>query len=214
MGTEAIWIPLALAAAGTGAQVYNTRQTAKREDNAAAAGIRQQAARQQQADQRVSQEVGAVERSTPEESRRAAASQFLNQLRQTQAQAIDGGAPGAVSGRYAGDAAGAEGDVAEFGRQTADTLARISAPGMQRQQESQGFGRLGNDLGQITNAANGDAFLQQLRQRAAGARNPWIDAAGQITTGLGSALATNEPGAARGPKKGTAAYNREYGLRG
>lgn len=40
MGTEAVWVPLVMAAVATGASVYNTRQTERRQDNALAQQIR------------------------------------------------------------------------------------------------------------------------------------------------------------------------------
>ena len=43
MGTEAAWVPLVVAALGSGVQAYNVRQTAKEADAVAAQGIRQQA---------------------------------------------------------------------------------------------------------------------------------------------------------------------------
>lgn len=213
MGTEALWVPLALAAAGTGAQAVNTYQTAKREDQTAAQGIRQQAARQALADNRVSQEVGALQKSTPEDARQKATMQYMDQLRRTRGQAIDGGAVGATSDAYREDAAGAQKDVGSYSSRVADTLGRISAPGLQRQAEGQSFARLGSDLNTMASGANSDAFLQQLRQRSAGTRNAGLDAFGQLAQGAAGAYSGSAGGSTE-PKPGTPAYRRMYGLRG
>lgn len=210
MGTGAeLAIAAGLTAAGTGAQAYNSYQTAKREDKTAALGIRQQAARQREADSRVAQQVDQLRASTPEAARQAASNSFLEQLRRNRAQAIDAGTPGATSAAYREDAGQAQDDVAAYGARTAGNLARISAPDLQREREGQGFARTGSDLAQIGRNARGDAFLQQLRQQAAGQRNPFLDVAGSLLTGAGNAYATKAPAtkAAKVPKGGLTRYD-------
>lgn len=190
MGTEAAWVPLVIGAISAGASAYNTRQVAKDQDQAAAAGIRMQAERQREADERVSQEVSAMEQSSPEASRKQATDAFLGQLRRTRGQAVAGG-PAGASERYTQDLQSASGDVESYGAETADTLGRINAPGLQRQAEGQGFARLSSDLGTIGRNAGGDAFLNQLRLGSI-RRNPWIDAGAEIGTGVAGGMAQNQ----------------------
>jgi hypothetical protein len=199
MGTEAAWVPLVVAALGSGVQAYNVRQTAKEADNVAAQGIRQQGERQREADDRVSQEVNALEASSPEAARAQATEAFMGQLRRTRGNAVENG-PAGASARYGADLAGAEGDVADFGSRGADILARIGAPAQQRLAEGQGAGRLASDLGGIGRNAGGDAFLNNLRQRSV-RNNPWLEAGGQILTGVGSGMAANQ-GRYGNPTKG------------
>lgn len=190
MGTEAAWVPLVVGALSAGASAYNTREVAKDQDQAAAAGIKLQAQHQREADDRVSQEVSAMEQSSPEASRKQATDAFLGQLRRTRGQAVAGG-PAGASDRYQQDLQTASGDVQNFGTQVAGTLARINAPALQRQGEAQGFARLSTDLGTIGRNAGGDAFLNQLRLNSI-RRNPWIDAGAEIGTGVAGGMAQNQ----------------------
>lgn len=189
MGTEAAWVPLVLSAIGTGATAYTAHQTAKEQDRAAAQGIRQQAERQRQADERVSQEVNALEQSSPEAARQQATDAFMSQLRRTRQQAVTGGPVGA-SDRYQTDMEQAGADVQDFGGKVAKTLARINAPTLQRIGEGQQFARLSSNLNQIGRFASGDDFLNQLRMRGIRA-NPWVQAGGQILTGVAGGMASS-----------------------
>lgn len=188
MGTEAAWIPAVIAAVGAGASAKNTYDTAKRTDNEAAAGIAAQAQKQRQADSRVNQEVQQLQASSPEQERANATNQFMDQLRRTRGEQYDTGSAGATSGAFKTDTANAATNVADFGKTQADQLARISAPSRQRSNEQISFGRLGSDLGGIGRAANGDAFLSQLRLRGI-QRNPWVDAGAGVAQGVAGGMA-------------------------
>jgi hypothetical protein len=67
-------------------------------------------------------------------------------------------------------------------------MARISAPGIQRQQENQGVDRLGSSLGGMSRDAAASQFLSELRARTR-QRSPWLDAAGGIATGAAAGMA-------------------------
>lgn len=188
MGTGAFWVPALISAVGAGAGAYETRRVAKKQDALAAEGIRQQSMRQREADARISQELGALERSSPEAERAKALDDYVAQLRATRANAAGGGAVPGASDRYQTDEAGARADIQNFGEKVAGTLARINAPGFQRQREGFGINRLGGDIGGISRAAQGDDFLTQLRLSRVG-RNPWVDAAAQGLQGLGQGMA-------------------------
>ncbi len=211
MGADPATIGLILTAVGAGAGAVNTYQTAKNTDQANAAGIRQQASRQREIDQRVSQEVGALERSNADAARTKSTGDFLSALRRTRGAASGGGLVGGSS-RY-GDESTAVGDqVQGYGADIADTLGRINAPTLQRVQENQGFSRLASDIGATARAANGDQFLNQLRTRAAGQPNAALGLFGELSGVAGQGIAANArpPGT---PRPGTPAYNRQYGLR-
>lgn len=190
MGTEAIWIPLVASAVSAGVSAKQTHDVAKRQDNEAAAGIAAQANRQRQADARVSQEVQALESSTPEGERAAANQEFLTQLQKSRGQQYAGGKVGASSDEFATDTERGASNVVDFGKREAGIRSRISAPTRQRTNEQIGFGRLGGDLGSIGRNAGGDAFLSQLRMRGIG-RNPWVDAAAGVGQGVASGMAQN-----------------------
>lgn len=187
MGAE-ILIPLAISALGSGAQAYNTYRTMGKQDEEAAVGIRAQAGHQRQADEAVNNSVDQLGQSSPEGARAKATDDFLSQLRRNQGQAVPGASPGGSS-RYAEDSAGAETDVADFGAKAASTMARISAPGMQREQEGVNFNRLSTSLGTIGRNASGDQFLTQLRSRSI-RENPWVNAGVGVATGAANGMAS------------------------
>lgn len=195
MGTEGVWVPLVISALGAGASAYNTRETAKEADEVAAQGIRQQAKNQEEADSRVNAEVNALEQSSPEASRAQATENFLGQLKRTRGQAVAGG-PSGASSRYNADLEGATNDVSTFGTKVADTLARINAPGLQRQAEGQGFNRLSSDLSTIGRNSGADAFLNDLRLRGV-KRNPWIDAGASVAGGVSGGMASSGYGSTK-----------------
>jgi hypothetical protein len=103
----------------------------------------------------------------------------------------DPAVPGA-SDRYQQDVATSQAGVRNFGEQVADTLARINSATLQRINENRGFARTGDEVSGIARNAEADAFLARLR--ASGIMpNPYVDAAGQIATGVGTAMATRAP---------------------
>lgn len=208
MGAEVL-IPLALAAASSGASAYNAHQVAKDTDNVAARGIRQQASRQQDIDQRVNQEVQAVGRSSPDDAARKSTADFLGALRRTRGAASPTGITG--GSRY-NDESGALGDqVQAYGADVADTMGRINAPQLQRQQEGFGFSRLATDIGAQVRAANGDQYLNQLRQRAV-RPNQGLQLFGELAGVGAQGLAANARPAGV-PATNTPAYRRIYGAR-
>jgi hypothetical protein len=195
MGAEVL-IPLAIAAAGSGASAYNADRTAKRQDQAAAAGIRQQGVRQREADRRVDTELDELAGSNPEAERRAANDQFMAQLQATRGTATGStpGVPGAAA-RY-GEQVSTNADAsAATAAKVADLMSRVSSPLLQRQREGQGFARSATDIGMIGRAAAGDDFLNQLRLRAI-RPNPWIDAAGGVAQGYAANMAGPSAGSA------------------
>lgn len=191
MGTEAVWVPYVVAALAAGGSAANAEHTARKQDQAASAGIRAQSVKQRQADQRVSEELDTVENSNAETARATSQEQFMDQLRRTRAQA-DGSIPAiaGASDRYAQDVtANSAGSDAQASR-IADLMSRINAPSLQRQQESQGFGRLATDIGQIGRASAGEDFLTQLRVRSI-RNNPWVDALASTGSAYAGGMAGN-----------------------
>lgn len=184
----AVAVPLALSALSAGANYYNTRQVAKDQEAIQSQGLADQRARQQQADAEVANAVGAIERSTPEAAQKEATDQFLSQLRRNRSQAV--GEEGLGGRQFAQDLAGANADVTRHGDEGADILARLNAPGRQREAEGVTLGRTASNIGTIGRNAGADAFLTDLRMRNV-QRNPWVDAAGTFTGGLGSGLAAS-----------------------
>lgn len=188
MGTEALWVPLAVGALSAGAGAYNADRTARKQSAAATQGILQQQARQREATARVNQQIGAVERSTPEGERAAATDAYLAQLRANRA-GVEGSPTLGGSDRFRADTDAAKVDIQNYGTNAAKTLASIDAPLNQRITESRGVGRAGVDLNRIAGEAQGDDFLNKLRMSQI-RRNPWIDAASQIGTSYAKGAAS------------------------
>lgn len=194
MGTEAVWVPLVMTAVAGASTAYNADRTAKKQDDAAAAGIMKQGAHQREADARVDSELQSLQGSTAEGERKAANDQYMTQLQRTRAQA-EGATPGVAgaSDRYGADVVNANAAAEASGAKVADLMARIAAPGMQRQREGQQFGRLGSDIGQIGRASAGDDFLTQLRVRGI-RQNPWVNAGASALGGAASGMASSGGG--------------------
>jgi len=181
-------VPLIISAISAGAQAYETNRVAKNQDEEAAQGIRLQANNQQQADTDVGASVDQLGKSNADSARTTATNDFLGQLRRNRGQAVSGAAPNG-SARYKADMAGAESDVNDFGARAADTLARVNAPGIQREAEDTGFNRLATSLAATGRASAGDQFLTQLRMRSI-RQNPWVGAGSQFGQGAANGMAS------------------------
>lgn len=189
MGLEATtlaYIGMALAAAGSGAQAYSARETAKSQDQAAARGIKNQQAKQREIDSRVDQSIGALERSGPEDERAASLDQYMAQLRSSRAQANGSDVP-ITGGRYGEDVEASQAAIGNYGEKVAGLLSRIRAASDQRTNEGYDIGRMGSDVAGTARNASGQAFIDQLRLRGI-TQNPWVTAAGDVAKGAGSAM--------------------------
>jgi hypothetical protein len=217
MGLEtATLVALGLGAAGAGTGAYIARDTAKQTDRINAQGIRDQASKQREIDDRINKEVQTVAKSDPRDAAGKSTDQFLSALRRTRGAASGAGIPGG-SDRFADDSAAVGDDVAAYGADVAGTLGRINAPTLQRQAEGQGFARLASDIGATARRASGDQYLNSLRLR--GVRpNQGLQLFSQLAGGAAGGIAASSgssgdlTGAAARP--GTPAYNRINGLRG
>lgn len=200
-------IALALAAAAAGTSYYNTQQTAKKTDRAAAAGIRSQAERQRQADARTNQIIDAQSASTPDAAKMDTLGQYMQQVRAGAAGAGRGIQQSGATSRAAQEsAADAALGVSSYGGKIAELMAAMDAPQLQRRQEAVNMARGGSDLERIASFAGGDQFLNQLRLQGI-RRNPWLDAFSSFAGGAAS-------GAAGGWGGGTAAAGAGAGAAG
>jgi hypothetical protein len=185
MGAAAV--PLIMMAVGTGAQVYNQRRTEKKQDQQLASSIRNQSAKQREADARVSKEVEDLEKSTSRDERNKALDDYMRTIALGKKKAESGLDPDIGSATFQADAQGAREGMAEYAGRTADFMAREDAPRMQRQGEAFGFGKLATDIGMIGRESRGDAFIDEMRMRMI-RMNPWIQAGGSLLQGAGSTM--------------------------
>lgn len=108
----------------------------------------------------------------------------MGQLQRTRKQAV-GGLEAPIGGMaFQGDAASARAGADTAAARTAGLMARIDAPGRQRQDEAFGYGRLATDIDGLSREAAGQHFIDQLRIRAI-RRRPEMDllSSGMIAAG-------------------------------
>lgn len=176
---------LLLAAAAAGASAYNTQQTAKRQDSAAAEGIRKQAENQRRATANVNKTVEQVGKSSAEPDRMQAREQFLTAIRQRAGQARQGMGATGLSSAYDQLAGSEAANAEQYALGQAGNLATIEGGTRQRQREGNAFGDLGMNLDAMSGDVRGDQFLTGMRVNSI-RRNPWIDAAAAAANGYAS----------------------------
>jgi len=194
MAQFAAVIPYVLAAAGAGASYVNERNTARRQDETAAAGIRQQAARQREADSTVSDLIDKQAGSSGADEQANVLGQYMQQLRQAKAGSTTGLSQiGNVSDTARAAEADAALGVSDYGTRIASLMSAIDAPGLQRQNEAVDRARGGVALEGIGRNAEGDAFLNQMRLQGI-RRNPWLDAFSSFAGGAAGGMASGSGG--------------------
>jgi hypothetical protein len=183
MGTEAVWVPLVMSAVATGASIYNTNQTAKKADNTAAAGIRQQSKNQQETAARINKSLQFAQQSKPDEAKATAEAQYMNQINRKKGQAnAQLGQRKTMGSAFNEAAAGAEQNVLTGASQDAGLMARIDAPQLQRQNEQFAYGNLGMDLDVSGRNVQQDEFMNRLALSRI-RRNPYLDAGAAALNG-------------------------------
>lgn len=189
-------IALAAAAASAGLTGYNTIKTANKQDATAAEGIRKQGETQRQANARLNQTVEQARQSTPDDERKLAGGQYLDQIARQLGQAKTGLQTRGISSEFDKLAKTEGAGVGQYGKTIADLFARMDAPVLQRQGEANSYGNLGMDLSVLQGNAGQDAFLNQLKLKNI-QRNPYIDLAAGIAKGIsGAGLGAGSPAAA------------------
>lgn len=180
-------VALALAAAAAGTEYYNTEHTAHQQDQAAAQGIRNQGRIQKEGDAKVNEAVSKLAASNAESAKAQRLDDYLGVLRRNKGDLTAGLTPVIGSNVFKTDAATAANDVQGYAANNAGLMARMDAPGVQRQQEGVTYGQLGTDLGLVKRDSQGQDFLDQLKLRAI-RRNAGLDlAAGLMSAGAGAA---------------------------
>lgn len=184
------WVAGLLLVAAAAAQEYNSEQVAKHQDQQAAIGIMEQGRKQKQADSKVNDEVQKLASSNADDERATRLQDYMTTLARGKQTAQAGlNTPQIGGSAFQADASKAAGQVQDNAATTAGLMARIDAPGMQRQGEAFDYGNLATDLDLIKRQAAGEDFLNQLRIRAI-RRNPWIDLAAAGASGYANAYAS------------------------
>lgn len=191
-GTEAFWIPAAIAAIGTGAQAVNQSQANKRASNTEAEAIANQAQYRQQANDQVKNLTQQISQNSPQQIANKETSDFVNTLRKNAAGSAQPGATSSTpdtnfgapvsalppaagaSSRYKSDTASSQKQTQQYGTDMASEMGNIDAAVRQRQNEGLTMQTLGTNLNTLGAESYTKNFVDQLRSQAAGQANPWV----------------------------------------
>lgn len=210
MGTEAFWVPVAIAAASGGAQFANQRAASSRENAAQTQSIINQGKIQQKATGQVDALTKQIAQNSPAQLQGKATGDYVDQLRKNSAGATQGPAatPANASGpisslvasaganpRYAADTANAQAEVGKYGDTMAGQMGSIDAAVRQRQNEGLAQQTLGTNLNTLGAESYTKNFVDQLRSQAAGQPNPWVS----LFAGMANAGAKNYTPAGKVP---------------
>lgn len=216
MGTEAFWIPAAIAAAGAVGQGVNQMQANKRASNTEAESIANQAQYRQQATDQVKNLTQQIATNSPQQIANKETSDFVNTLRKNQAGSAQPGAAGSndtnfgapvsalppaagASSRYKSDANTAQQQVQQYGDTTAKQMSAVDSAIRQRQNEGLAMQTLGTNLNTLGAESYTKNFVDQLRSQAAGQSNPWVGLFSNMLQKGASAYAMNAGGASKVP---------------
>jgi hypothetical protein len=191
MGTEAVWVPLALAAVSGGAQYANQKAASNREQSAEAQSIMDQQAIQQKAAGAANALTKQIASDSPTPIQGQATGAYVQALRRNAAGSTQGGdtsggdttfgastsalAPAAgASSRYNAGTAASQNQVAQYGNTYAADQGTIDAATRMRQNEGLGMQTLGTNLQGLGASSYTKNFVDQLRAQVAGQANPWV----------------------------------------
>jgi hypothetical protein len=184
---------LLLTAAGTGTKAVNQMISGRRQDRAAAAGLRRQGELQREGSQSVRERIAEVGRSDPAAERAEALEGFLNTLRGAEDITGAGTDPLGIGGeRFAERVAGGEAQTRQEGREAASRESIISGAINQRRRETGRTGDLINALREVGTRSQAEDFITQLRV-ASKRPNELVNMLGSVLEGAGSIAALKPP---------------------
>jgi hypothetical protein len=187
MGTEAFWIPAAIAAVSAGANYINQSNADKRQQNAQVTAMQNQADLRNQANNLVKQQAQSIATSNPAAFNPTGA--FVQNLRRnvggagstTGTEPTNFGQPTSALGpttgaskRYGSDVATAGAQTEEYGNTYAGEQGALDAAINQRKNEGLQMQTLGTNLNTLAMQSRMQSFVDQLRAQAAGVPNPWV----------------------------------------
>jgi hypothetical protein len=213
MGTEAFWVPAAIAAVGAAGQGVNQMQAQKRASNAEVQAIDNQQQYREQANSQVKNLTQQIAQNSPQKIAQQETGDFVNTLRKNAAGSAQPGAtstapndtnfgapvsampPAAgASSRYKTDAANAQKETQQYGTDYASEIGNIDAAVRQRQNEGLALNTLGTNLNTLGAESYTKNFVDQLRAQTAGQSNPWVGLFSNMLQNGAKAYATNAGG--------------------
>jgi hypothetical protein len=183
-------LPLLLSAGGTALQQASANQERRDRERIASENLRRNNQINQEAGQRVSQEIQKVASANPEAERMKANNDFMDALRKAKVSdgGSDFGAPPGASDRFTADVGQAREGAGAEGRALAGNLAAIDAPQYARVSENRGLADTATDLSLIEGRGKGQDFLAQLAMARANG-NPGLATLGSGLSSFGNAYA-------------------------
>ena len=206
MGTEAFWIPAAMAAVSAIGQGVNQQNATKRSNNAEVQALTNQQGFKNQANSLVNQQTRNIATSDPNALKNQEESAMVNTLRQNvggstgtaSKSPTNFGAPTSALGptpsgssRYSADKAAAGTQVQNYGNTIAGQESALDSAIRQRQNEGLQMQTLGANLNNINAQSMAQGFVDQLRAKAAGTVNPWVSMFTQGLGGLAGGMSKN-----------------------
>ena len=185
---------LILTAVGGGTKAVNTGISLRRQDKAAARGIREQGELQRQANVSVNEQIADIAGSTGEAERAEALEGFLNTLRESSDTIGAAPDPLALGGqRFAERVEGGEAVTRQAGVERAGRLSRIDSTVQQRINEANRVAGTAGQLDELRRQSSAKDFITQLRI-ASKRPNTIVDALATTAQGVGSVLALGTGG--------------------
>ncbi len=185
-----------LSAVGGGSKAINQQISLRRQDRAAARGIREQGELQGLSNRQVNEQIADIAGSTGEAERGQALEGFLDTLRGSAAET--GGAPDplALGGqRFAERVEGGVAKTRRAGTERAGRLSTVDAARRQRVREGERVALTATELQELQNQSRAQDFITRLRV-ASKRPNPLVDALGTIAQGAGSVISLGAGGGA------------------
>ena len=234
IGTEAFWIPAALAAASAGTQYVNQKDANARQQAGEVQTIMDEQKLQAQGNAGVKALTQQVAQNTPDQLAKKATGDYVSVLRKNAAGSQTGkgnsadilfGAPTSAlpssiggSSRYKSGAADAQNQTEDYGTQLAGEMGNIDAATRQRQNEGLAASTLGTNLNLLGAESYTKNFADQLRAQASGQASPWLTLLSGALGGAANTMSKNAGGAKGGIPAGTivgdGSINGGYGTPG
>ena len=183
------WVTVAVTVGSALVGAYEQKQVAKKQDNALAAQLRQQAASEEKIRQRTAQFAQQQQQQTDQPQKTAAAKQYQTALDANKGMSTQPLANvGNVSEAYKKAGSDAALGISSYGTNLGNLTASIDAPGLQRQQNQRNIADWNLGMNEINRQQKGQDFLDQMKLNSIHA-NPYVGLALQIARGYAGARA-------------------------
>lgn len=183
-------VPMIIMAAAAAAQGYNTYKTAKKQDQALLAGMRESSAEQRQADARMNATLDDIEGRTSGPIEGSMRQRYGDAARKKYAIAMQNieNQPGADTSGGEAKRESATGKAVDYGQFFADEYSKLDAPGDRRRLDA--YDRLNMGMDVSVHNRNSRAALNTGALHARSIqRNPWIDIAAAVGNGVAGGMA-------------------------